>query len=97
MKKPVVADLHESGWQHVLKESADELVGLEIHGSFFAGTKISVSEPYPVIAETEDPPVGNSGSEDVGSEIPDATFGVSDRLRVNVPVSMPYLGRDHIE
>jgi len=62
-----VSDLHETGWQDVLKEAPDELDGIEGHGAPPAGIGVLVGESDGMVIVAEDAIVGDGNTKEITS------------------------------
>lgn len=59
--------------------------------------RFCVSEEDRFVYDLDDAAIGDSHLEDVRGEVIEAGFGGTYRLRVDIPIDLPDLGRDLIE
>ena len=64
-EQAVVADLHEAGGQHMLKESADELQGIDGEGARAGAGVFFLGEAHLPVVELEDAMIGDGDLEHV--------------------------------
>lgn len=96
-QEAVVSDLDEPLWEHVLKESAEELCGRKSPARPLAGRAVLESERDRSIVERFDAVGGDGNPTEGGSEGLDDLVTGSDRCTVSHPVLFPHLGRSMIE
>lgn len=95
--KTVVADLHETGGEEVLQETADKLHDIEgkSSGSFAVG--LTITDQDDAVLDSDDAGVGDGDPEDVGGEVFESGFAGAHGLAVNIPVDLPDCLRNLIE
>ena len=80
----------------MLKEAAQELHGIELHGALSVALLFPVPEEDLAVSHLNDSVVGYGHPEDVGRQVFDARLAVAHRLGVNVPGLEPNLLGDCI-
>ena len=92
-----VANLHESGRQHVLQEASDEFHDIESHGSPTRAPRLFVAKGDDSILHFHNAAVGDGHLEDIRGKILEAGRAFAHRLAVDVPLDFPDLGRDLVK
>ena len=87
-KKAVVANPHEATGEHVEKEPAKKLEGVEAHGSLNALVRVVlVAESDHAVVEGDQPLIGDGDTMGVSGEVLEHLLGTTERgLGVNHPV-----------
>ena len=97
VQEAVIADLHKTGGQDMLKETADKFHGIEGHSPQPVTMGFGVVEEDGVVFHLDDAVIGDSHLEDIRGEVFQACLTGTDGLRVDIPVDLPDLRRDLIE
>jgi len=93
MPESVVADFVEAFGEHMLEESAHELVSSEGAGGPLLVLAVFVPERDGAVVHGEDAPVGDGDAVDVTGEVVEhGGLALSPRLAPGDPVSRPYVG-----
>jgi hypothetical protein len=78
MPQAEVADLVEAGWKDVLEKTAEELVGVEVHGGPLVSLAVLVAEADSAVIDGEDSAIGDGMPEDVSGKVLQDTFSTMD-------------------
>ena len=78
------ADAGEAGWQNVLEESAQELVGLQLDGGELAGFALAKGPQEFAVGHEFDRAIGRGGFKHVTGEIAQRILTGTGRLRSDV-------------
>ena len=78
----------------MLEEAADEFYNIEGEDSWALAVGFAIANEHGAVLDFDDARVGDGDFEDVGSQVFEASFAGGYRLRVDVPVDLPDIGRD---
>ena len=93
MPESVVADLVKSPGEHVLEETAHELVSGERAGAPLLALAVLVAQSHGVLVDGEDASIGNCDAVDVAGEVIEhGGFALSPGLAPGDPIAAPYVG-----
>lgn len=87
MPKTEVADLVKARWKHVLKKSAEELIGVEVDSGPFACLAMLIAEADSAVSDGEDSAVCDGVPKDVsGQVLQDAISAIDDGFDEAAPL-----------
>jgi hypothetical protein len=87
MPQAEVADFVEARWKDVLEKTAEELVGIEIHGVPLVGLAVLVPKADSAIIDGDDPAICDGVPEDIaGQVLQDAISTINGGLDEAVPL-----------
>jgi hypothetical protein len=90
----VVAHLAEAGREHVLEETADELLRFKAGGAGLSGFAVAIPEHDELIIVAQDGGVGEGDAVDVARQVGQRVVAGADGLGVHDPGLAPDCGRD---
>ena len=92
MQKAVVSNLHKSGRQHVLEETAHKFHDTHRHGSPAVGLGFTVFEKDGSILYFYNPAVRDSDLKDIVGQVLETMLAGTDGLTINDPILIPDIG-----
>ncbi len=93
-QQTIVSNFVNTSRQHMLQETADELLGADGHGFDISTAGILIPKGHLAVVDRDDSAVGYGETVNVAGEIiEDCTSALDGRFRMSDPFLLPYVSR----